>query len=151
MTLRTRASRAVAAAAAVATAVIFLGTAAPANAATTVPVAAPDIIARAVDEAKKQGAGQDFAPPIVQPRWKILFLGVTDVIYTNGSPRQTMDANERLYAKTVVDQFVDALETRIGVQVSPTFSWVDDTFTSTAGDRALHEWQLPDMINEHAA
>src|SRR3954447_14830311 len=109
-------------------AAVPLGAAAPANADTSSAVAPSEIINRAVDQAKKQGAARDYTAPITKPQWKVLFVGLTDVIRNDGRPRQTMNANARTYYQNVVNQFVDVLDKKAGVRITPTLKWVEAPF-----------------------
>ncbi|MDR6614243.1 MucBP domain-containing protein [Leifsonia sp. 1010] len=129
-------------------AAVPLGAAAPASAATSSPVAAADIISRAIDQAKKQGAARDYTAPISKPNWKVLFVAFTDVNYPDGAPRQTLDANARTYTQTVVNQFVDTLQTRVGVQVTPTLKWHDQPFTNPSADRMVRGKDIADLLKQ---
>lgn len=128
-----------------------LAVAAPASAATTTPVAASDIIAQAVDQAQKQGAARDYTAPVSKPRWKVLFVGFTDVSYTDGSPRQKMDTNDRTYLQNVVKQFVDVLDKKIGVQIVPTLKWHDTPFTTSNAAKRIDVQDSTAIITKLAA
>ncbi|TDQ03234.1 MULTISPECIES: MucBP domain-containing protein [unclassified Leifsonia] len=126
-------------------AAVPLGAAAPASAATSSPVAAADIISRAIDQAKKQGSARDYTAPISKPNWKVLFVGVADVKYPSGS-RQTLDTAARTYTQNVINQFVDTTSRNTGVTITPTVTWVDAPFTTASTDGGLSPSETADIL-----
>lgn len=125
-------------------AAVPLGVAASASAATTTPVAPSDILARAVAQGKQQGAARDYTPLVAKPRWKVLFVGFTDVGYSDGSARQKMDANDRTYMQNVANQFVSVLDQKMGVQIVPAVKWYDTPFTTSNPTKRI---DLPDSAS----
>ncbi|TDQ03233.1 MULTISPECIES: MucBP domain-containing protein [unclassified Leifsonia] len=131
-------------------AAVPLGTVAPASAAST-PMAASEIVSRAVDQAKRQGAARDYTAPLSKPTWKFLFVGVSDVTFPGDPARHIVTADEKKYTQYVVDQFVYLLTSRAGVRATATVKWIDEPHTATETDRRLHEWEFADRFAEWSA
>jgi hypothetical protein len=110
----------------------------------------PDTIKNlAIDEAKKQGEAQDYSLPLQKPTWKVLFLGFSDVTNADKVTRDVMTANDRIYAKTVMDNFEQTLESRGLVDIVPTLK-IDDVPLQVGDHGVIHEADIQEPLKRAA-
>jgi hypothetical protein len=133
--------------AAVATSVVAVD----ARAASAAALTPEQIKTQALAEARAQIGAQDYTRPASKPRWKVLFLGFSDVNFIDAKERDVMDANDRTYVQTVATNFEQVVEGVAPVDIVPTVKIDTEPLTVRQGDDTmLHEWSIGDRLKRAA-